>query len=284
MRFSTLVSTEELARHLDDPAWVVVDCRHDLGDPAAGERAYRAAHIPGARFMHADRDLSGPTTGTNGRHPLPDPETFMAKLGALGVDPAKQVVVYDAQGGGVCARLWWMLKHWLGHEAVAVLDGGWAKWLRDDLPETAEIPAPAPAVYRAEPRPAAVDADFVALHLGDPWYLLLDARSPERYRGEMETIDPVAGHIPGAVNRFFRANLAADGTFKDPQTLRAELTALVGDVPPERVIHHCGSGVSACANQLAMEVAGLAPGRLYVGSWSEWCADPSRPRRTGASP
>lgn len=284
MRFTTLVPTGELARHLDDPAWVVVDCRHDLANPAAGELAYRKSHIPGARFLHADRDLSGPTTGANGRHPLPDPDAFMAKLGAVGIDPGKQVVVYDAQGGGICSRLWWMLKHWLGHEAVAVLDGGWAKWLRDDYPETAEIPVPAPTVYRATPRPAVVDTDFVALHLRDPWYLVLDARSAERYRGEAETIDPAAGHIPGAVNRFFRDNLAADGTFKDPPTLRAELAALLRDVPPERVIHQCGSGVSACLNQLAMEVAGLAPGRLYVGSWSEWCADPARPRATGAAP
>ena len=284
MPHATLISTDELGRNLDDPAWVVVDCRHDLVNADAGERDYRKSHIPGARFMHSDRDLAGPPTGKNGRHPLPDAQAFMAKLGAAGIDRTKQVVVYDAQGGGMCVRLWWMLKHWLGHEAVAVLDGGWAKWLRDDHPETSVVPMPIATRFDATPRDVTVDADFVAMHLGDPWYVVVDARAAERYRGEVETIDPVAGRIPGAVNRFFKDNLLPDGTFKLPDTLRAEYTALLGSAVPERVVHQCGSGVSACHNLLAMELAGLPPGRLYVGSWSEWCADPSRPRATGAAP
>jgi thiosulfate/3-mercaptopyruvate sulfurtransferase len=284
MPHSTLVSPEELARHLDDPSWVVVDCRHDLANPEAGERDYRKAHVPGARFMHADRDLSGAPNGRNGRHPLPDASTFMTRLGAAGIDRTKQVVVYDAQGGGICVRLWWMLKHWLGHDAVAVLDGGWAKWLKDDHPESSVVPTPAATRFEATPRNVTVGTDFVAMHLGDPWYVVLDARSGERYRGESETIDPAAGHIPGAVNRFFKENLRPDGTFKSAEALRTEYAALLGNAVAERVIHQCGSGVSACHNVLAMELAGLPGGRLYVGSWSEWCADPSRPRATGAAP
>ena len=280
--FTTLVTTDELARHLDDPRWVVFDCRHDLAQPGLGRAEYLQAHIPGARFMHMDEDLAGPTTGKNGRHPLPDPAVFAAKLGAAGVGPDTQVVAYDAQGGVNASRLWWMLR-WLGHDAVAVLDGGLGKWLREERPVTAELPRPTAARFEARLRPLAVDAARVLAELRAPGMKLLDARSGERYRGESEPIDPVAGHIPGSLNRFVRENLDG-GVFKPPARLREEFRALLGQSAPETVVHSCGSGVAACHNLLAMEIAGLAGSRLYPGSWSEWIADPARPRATGSTP
>jgi thiosulfate/3-mercaptopyruvate sulfurtransferase len=280
--FTTLVSTDELARRLDDPAWVVFDCRHDLAKPDLGRSEYLASHIPGARFMHMDEDLAGPPTGANGRHPLPDPAVFAAKLGAAGVGPGTQVVAYDAQGGVNASRLWWMLR-WLGHDAVAVLDGGLGKWLREARPATAELPRVPAARFEPRPRPLAVDAAAVLARLGSPAMKLLDARSGERYRGEAEPIDPVAGHIPGSLNRVVRENLER-GAFKPPARLREEFLALLGGSAPETVVHSCGSGVAACHNLLAMEIAGLTGSRLYPGSWSEWIADPARPRATGPTP
>jgi thiosulfate/3-mercaptopyruvate sulfurtransferase len=280
---TTLVATATLAAHLDDPRWVVFDCRHDLARPDAGREEYRKSHLPGARFMHMDEDLSGPPTGSNGRHPLPDPAAFAAKLGAAGVGRDSQVVAYDAQGGANAARLWWMLR-WLGHDAVAVLDGGLGKWLREERPETAEPPRITPARFEPRVRPDAVDVGFVASHLRDPAMRLVDARSAERYRGEAEPIDPVAGHIPGSVNRFVRENLGTGGAFKPAAQLRAEWEALLAGVPAAGVVHSCGSGVAACHNLLAMEIAGLSGSRLYPGSWSEWCADPRRPYVTGGAP
>ena len=280
---STLVATEALAEHLDDPRWVVFDCRHDLGRPDAGREAYLSSHIPGARFMHMDEDLAGPLTGQNGRHPLPDPAAFAAKLGTAGVGPDSQLVAYDAQGGVSAARLWWMLR-WLGHDAVAVLDGGLAKWLREERPATVALPRIRSARFEPQPRPDTVDVGFVASHLRDPAVKLVDARSAERYRGDAEPIDPVAGHIPGSVNRFVGENLATGGVFKPAAQLRAEWQALLAGAPAEGVVHSCGSGVAACHNLLAMEVAGLSGSRLYPGSWSEWCADPRRPHVTGGDP
>jgi thiosulfate/3-mercaptopyruvate sulfurtransferase len=279
---TTLVDTATLAAHLDDPRWIVFDCRHDLARPDAGREAFLESHVPGARFLHMDEDLSGPVSGRNGRHPLPDPAAFAAKLGAAGVGPDAQVVAYDEQAGATAARLWWMLR-WLGHDAVAVLDGGLAKWRREARPETAALPQVVPARFEPRPRPHAVDVGFVAAHLQDPGTRLVDARSAERYRGEAEPIDPVAGHIPGSLNRFVRENLDR-GTFKPPERLREEFLALLGGAAPEAVVHSCGSGVAACHNLLAMEIAGLAGSRLYPGSWSEWIADPARPRATGATP
>jgi thiosulfate/3-mercaptopyruvate sulfurtransferase len=282
MPYTTLLDTETLAAHLDDPGWIVVDCRHELGDADAGERAYRAGHIPGAYFSHLDRDLAGMRTGRNGRHPLPDPAAFRAHLGTLGIDAGKQVVAYDAQAGAMCARLWWMLRCWLGHEACAVLDGGWPRWVAEGRPQSDAAPTVRPTRYDASPcAEASVAVDFVQAHLKDGAMLLLDARAPERFAGELETVDPVAGHVPGAVNRPFRQNLAADGRFKSPGALRAELSAMLGSRDAGSVVHQCGSGVSACHNMLAMAHAGLPVGRLYVGSWSEWCADPARPVATG---
>ena len=280
--FTTLVATGELARHLDDPRWTVFDCRHDLARPGLGRIEYLQAHIPGARFLHMDEDLAGPTTGTNGRHPLPDPAVFAAKLGAAGVGPDTQVVAYDAEGGVNAARLWWLLR-WLGHDAVAVLDGGLGKWTREKRPVTAELPRVAPTRFEARLRPLAVDAGLVFAQLRTPAMKIVDARSAERYRGENEPIDPVAGHIPGALNRFVRENLEG-GVFKAPELLHDEFGALLGGAAPDAVVHSCGSGVAACHNLLAMEIAGLAGSRLYPGSWSEWIADPARPRATGAAP
>jgi thiosulfate/3-mercaptopyruvate sulfurtransferase len=283
MKYTTLVSTETLAAHLDDPSWVVFDCRHDLQHPEVGPREYAKSHIPGARFMHVDEDLSGPTNGKNGRHPLPDPQIFMRKLGAAGVDRTKQVVAYDAHGGAYAARLWWMLR-WVGHDAVAVLDGGFGKWLREDRPETSEVPRPVTASFAGAVRGPAVGVDFVAGHLRDPRIVLVDARSAERYIGATEPLDPVAGHIPGSVNVPINENLGAGGVFKPADALRTLWQPIVGDRDPASVVHTCGSGVAACHNLLAMEIAGLAGSRLYAGSWSEWCADPARPVATGPTP
>ena len=280
MSHGLLVDAATLAAHLDDPAWRIVDVRHQLADVAAGETAYLAGHIPGAVFMHCDRDLSGPMTGRNGRHPLPDPQRLAARLGALGIGQQTQVVVYDDSQGMIAGRLWWLLR-WLGHDRVAVLDGGLQAWLAAGGQIDANIPQPVPAVFVPALRDASVDVDYVRSFLETSRMHLIDARSPDRFRGENETIDPVGGHIPGAVNRFFRDNLQVDGRFKQAAELRAEWLALLAGRAPEQVVHQCGSGVSACHNILAMEIAGLPGSRLYGGSWSEWCADPQRPVATG---
>jgi thiosulfate/3-mercaptopyruvate sulfurtransferase len=283
MTHTTLVSTSTLAEHLTDPRWVVFDCRHDLARPEWGRAEYQRSHIPGARFMHLDEDLSGPLTGRNGRHPLPDPDAFAAKLGPAGVGAESQIVAYDAHGGVFAARAWWMVR-WLGHDAVAVLDGGYDKWLREERPETSVLPQPKQARFERRPGAVGVDVAFVARHLRDTAVKVVDARSADRYRGENETLDPVGGHIPGAVNRPFRDNLDSNGAFKSPAELRAEWERVIGGLPAHAIVHSCGSGVTACHNLLAMEVAGLAGARLYPGSWSEWCADPARPVATGAGP
>jgi thiosulfate/3-mercaptopyruvate sulfurtransferase len=282
MTFTTLISVGELAPHLDDAGWVVCDCRHDLADVEAGGRAYGISHIPGARFVHLDRDLSAPMSGRNGRHPLPEPEPFAQRVGALGIANGSQVVAYDASGGYYAARLWWMLR-WLGHGAAAVLDGGWDAWVRAGRPVTREAPAVKPARFaRGAPLVLKVTAEEIAGELGTGQRRLLDARSPDRYRGENETLDPVAGHIPGAVNRFFKHNLEADGRFKPAAALRKDFTGLLAGNAPGNVTHYCGSGVTACHNLLAMEIAGLTGSRLYPGSWSEWVADRARPIATGS--
>ena len=274
---TTLVEVDELSRHLGDPAWVVCDCRHDLTDYEAGRRAYDEAHIPGARFLHLDEDLSGPKTGLNGRHPLPHPRTFALRMGALGIDDAKQVVAYDSSGGCYAARLWWMLR-WIGHQRVAVLDGGWQAWGALGHPTTTEPPMVRPTTYAMHPRPdLAVNAAFVAAHLNDPEVGVVDARSADRFRGENETLDPVAGHIPGAINRFFRLNLDESGRFKAPRALSDEFAPVLGNRGAAGLVHQCGSGVTACHNLLAMEHAGLTGSKLYPGSWSEWVSDRTRP-------
>lgn len=275
MVLNTLVSVQTLAEHIGDPTWHIFDCRHDLARPDAGEQAYREGHLPGARFLHLDRDLSGPRTGSNGRHPLPDPAALAAKLGQCGVSNSTQVVAYDDAGSMYAARLWWLLR-WLGHDRVAVLDGGMPAWQRAGHGVTTEVPAVRPAVFDWRRREMPVEAAYLQAHLADTSLLLLDARSADRFCGENETLDPVAGHIPGASNRPFRHNLNPDGTFKPAEQLRRELGDLLRDRPAENVVAYCGSGVTACHNLLALEIAGWHGARLYAGSWSEWCSDASR--------
>jgi thiosulfate/3-mercaptopyruvate sulfurtransferase len=276
MRYSTRVSSALLAEHLDDPDWRVFDCRHQLTDPDAGGRAFAAEHLPGSLFLHLDRDLSGPMNGRNGRHPLPDPLLLAAKLGAAGVSVATQVVAYDDAGGAFAARLWWLLR-WLGHDRVAVLDGGIDRWRAEDRSVVSAVPESVPTVLEVKLRDWVVCSAEVLVNLEERRFCLLDARSPDRFRGENETLDPVGGHIPGARNRFFRDNLDADGCFRPAAELRREYLALLAGVEPGAVVMTCGSGVTACHNLLAMEIAGLPGARLYAGSWSEWCSDPARP-------
>ena len=284
--YTTLISAANLAERLAAaPGSVVVfDCRFDLVDPAAGEAAYAAGHIPGAQYLHLDRDLSGRKTGTNGRHPLPTRDAFATLMASHGVRQGQQVVAYDAQGGAYAARLWWLLR-WLGHDSVAVLDGGLQAWEAAGQPLTTDVPQPAAGDFRAgAPLESTVDAAAVLANVTSASRVVIDARAPDRYRGENETIDRVGGHIPGARNRFFKDNLNADGRFKTGHELRETFTALLAGTEPNNVILQCGSGVTACHNALALEVAGLHGASLYPGSWSEWSADPSRPIATGPNP
>jgi thiosulfate/3-mercaptopyruvate sulfurtransferase len=257
---------------------VLLDCGFDLADPGAGERAHAAGHLPGALYAHLDRDLSGPKAApgepSRGRHPLPDRAQLAATAGAWGIAPGVQVVAYDAQGGPFAARAWWLLQ-WLGHAEVAVLDGGPAAWLAAGgaLGTDAPQPRPQPPYPAAAPAMPTLEAAELQARLGQ--VVLIDARAPERFRGEVEPLDPVAGHIPGAVNRLFKLNLQADGRFKPAADLRSEFAALLQ--PGQTVVQQCGSGVTACHNLLAMAHAGLGTATLYPGSWSEWCSDPTRP-------
>jgi len=282
--YTSLISTDELARQLSDPALVLVDCRHNLSDVDAGQRAYGASHLPGARFMHMDRDLSGERTGSNGRHPLPEVAALSGSLSRAGIDSSKQVVAYDQNNGMWASRLWWLL-HWLGHDAAAVLDGGIDKWIAEGRPTTADPPSVRAARFVAmTPQPVVSSADILlnlSNHSSNP-LTIIDARAPERFRGDIEPLDPVAGHIPGAINRPYGANLTPQQTFKPAELLRAEFEAQLGGAPLSSVVHQCGSGVTACHNMLAMAVAGLPGSRLYPGSWSEWVADPTRPVARGS--
>jgi thiosulfate/3-mercaptopyruvate sulfurtransferase len=276
MSYTTLVDAATLAAHLDDPDWLIVDVRHQLADTAYGERSYAESHLPGAVFLHCDRDLSGPMNGCNGRHPLPSAEKLAERLGQIGIGPKTQVVVYDDAQGMIAGRLWWLLR-WLGHENVALLDGGLQAWQADGGVLTQSMPVLQPTQFVAKVCEHCVDASHVQSFLNTSRMHLIDARSPDRYRGENETIDPVGGHIPGAVNRFFRDNLQVDGSFKPADVLRAEWLDILAGRASDTVVHQCGSGVSACHNLLAMEIAGLSGSRLYAGSWSEWCSDSGRP-------
>jgi thiosulfate/3-mercaptopyruvate sulfurtransferase len=279
--FRTLISTHELEVRLADPALVILDVRHDLADPDTwGREQYDHGHIPGALFVHLDHDLSARTTGRNGRHPLPSREDAALVFARLGVDERKQVVAYDQDSGTYAARCWWMLR-WLGHEAVAVLDGGMRRWVAEGRVLEAEPNVAAPAQFT--PRPPLQASIAIETLLQDPAHrrVLVDARAPERFRGDVEPIDARAGHIPGAINRPYARNLGPQGTFRAPDELRGELLQLLGDRAPADVVHHCGSGVSACHNVLAFEHAGLSGSLLYAGSWSEWSADPARPVARG---
>jgi thiosulfate/3-mercaptopyruvate sulfurtransferase len=284
MTFGPLVDVDTLARHIGDADWVVVDCRFTLADPSAGRGAYDRGHIVGARYAHLDDDLARQPQPHEGRHPLPDPRRFAATLGRWGIDHDTTVVAYDDASGAIAARLWWLLR-WLGQRRCAVLDGGFAAWAAAGQPAEQTPPTFEPRHYELRPPN---DAGVVATHeiavrqaAGD---LLVDARAAPRYRGEEEPIDPKAGHVPGARNRPFSANVTAAGAFRPPAELRAELAPLTGGDDASRVIAMCGSGVTACHLLLALEVAGLGGGRLYAGSWSEWIRDPARPISVGAEP
>jgi len=274
-----LIRVDALAGLLGRRTLRVIDVRHDLLHADAGRAAWLAGHIPGAVHLHLDDDLAGPTTGHNGRHPLPDPLECALRLGAAGIGEQTHVVVYDDAGGAFAARLWWMLR-WLGHDAVSVLDGGWQAWCAAGLPAHIGPEHTPGEVFVPRPR----DGWIVGVSdIASGSWQVVDARAPERFRGEIEPIDPVAGHIPGAVNRFHRNNLDETGCFKPPAILRTEFEALLGGRPASALVSQCGSGVTACHNLLAMAVAGIDGARLYPGSWSEWCSDPQRPVARGES-
>jgi thiosulfate/3-mercaptopyruvate sulfurtransferase len=283
MAYSTLISTETLAAHLGDVA--VVDCRFDLGNESWGHQQYVAGHIPAAVYANLNDDLSGPRTGTNGRHPLPSDAALIATFERLGIGSDTQVIAYDQDAGSYAARLWWLLRY-AGHTAVAVLDGGFAKWAAEGRPVRTGDESRAAGAFRPSfHRDMLVTADEVASRSQDGRTRLVDARAAERFEGRSETIDKIAGHIPGAHNRFFRHNLAPDGTMLDAASLRAAFGKVLDGRKPQDAVMYCGSGVTACHNLLAMEHSGLSGSALYVGSWSEWSSDPSRPIETGpASP
>ncbi|MEY4863211.1 MAG: 3-mercaptopyruvate sulfurtransferase [Pseudomonadota bacterium] len=284
MNWTTLISAEELAHVID--RCIVVDARHDLMQPQAGALGYAEGHIPGARFVAMDADLSAAKNGRNGRHPMPSQEQVRALLAGLGLQPEQQLVVYDTSGGLMASRLWWMAR-WVGHARVAVLDGGLPAWQRAGYPVTTELPTVQPCTPWPERAPLErlmqlqemVGISAQAGQSGIP--CILDARSAERFRGETEPMDPVAGHIPGSLNRPSGANLRENGCFKPAQVLAQEFRSVIGDRPGKLVIQSCGSGVSACHNQLAMVHAGMEGAGLYGGSWSEWCSDPARPVAVG---
>ena len=282
--YTTLISAADLAAHIDNPDWVIVDCRHDLVNLAFGREAYGAGHLPHAVFADMELHLSGAKRGEDGlfrgRHPLPEKEALVATLRAWGVNDSTQVVAYDAHGGMYAARLWWLLR-WIGHEAAAVLDGGLPAWQAAGQPLVTDAPlakAPGTITVHAPFVPTVTVAEVLE-NIETAKRTVVDARAADRFRGENETIDPVGGHIPGAKNRFFKDNLHNDGRFKAPEMLREEFESVIGD--PAEAIMQCGSGVTACHNLLALEVAGMPGAALYPGSWSEWSSDPTRPVAKG---
>ncbi|MEW6502968.1 MAG: sulfurtransferase [Chloroflexota bacterium] len=279
--YTTLIEVEDLLSHLDDPQWTIVDCRFDLTNPNWGFEDYQLGHIPGSVYAHLDHDLSAPPSPETGRHPLPSPSEFSITLERLGVSNNSQVVALDTSGGSFAARLWWMLK-WLGHNSVAVLNGGWNAWKSagffiaqgiENKPRGKFVPNPQIGKFITTP-------EMVEL-IRNPAFKVIDARAPERYRGEIEPLDPVAGHIPGSINRFHEKNLARAGRLKPPEILRKEFEEILAGTPPSQVIVYCGSGVTSCHHLLAMEYAGIQGAKLYAGSWSEWIRDPDRPIELG---
>lgn len=279
---TTLVDTETLASHLEDPSWIVFDCRFVLTDPSAGACAYLEGHIPRAQYAHLDEDLSSPVTPTSGRHPLPDPVTLAHKLGQWGVDAKRQVVTYDDSHGAIAGRLWWLLR-WLGHDAVAVLDGGLSKWQHEGRSLTAYASTMSASEFRAQPNDSLwLTASSVETMIERDGYRLLDNRTRERFVGDAEPLDRVAGHIPSAINWPLQDNLDESGCFLPADRLREQFSKLLSGTAPESIVSMCGSGVTACHNILALEVAGIPGTRLYAGSWSEWITNNTRPVAKGA--
>lgn len=282
MVFETLIRVEDVELNLGDPDWAIIDCRYDLANPEKGRQEYLKAHIPGAIYAHLDEDLSAEVIqGKTGRHPLPPIGKAAEVFSNYGIGPGVQVVAYDNAGGALAAvRIWWMLR-WLGHNAVAVLDGGWQRWLNAGYPMSNGQEVRPKRDFKPSPRPELIiDAQEVEMMRQNPNYLVVDARAAERYRGENETVDPIAGHIPGAVSAPYLNNLNDEGVFRSPESLRATYRELIGGIPIENVAFYCGSGVTSIHNILAAMHAGLGEGRLYVGSWSEWITDPQRPIST----
>jgi thiosulfate/3-mercaptopyruvate sulfurtransferase len=279
--YSTLVSTDILAAHLDDDRWAIVDCRYELNDAAWGHAQYLASHIPGAAYASLSHDMSSAPDGTNGRHPMPSPDAMARTFAGLGIGTGIQAVLYDQDNGIFASRLWWMLRY-MGHDAAAVLDGGWAKWTSEGRPTRGGEETHPRATFTGTPRAGArLTVREVEQSIGDRSTLLVDARAPQRFEGQAETLDRVAGHIPGAANHFYQSNLEPDRTMLAPERLRANFEKVLAGRSPDEVVMYCGSGVTACHNLLAMEHAGLRGARLYSGSWSEWSSDPSRPTEKG---
>jgi len=280
MRYTTLISCQELIPHIGSSSWAIVDCRFDLLDPAKGEQEYLEAHIPGAVYAHLDKDLSAPPTGTNGRHPLPTVEELSTVFSQWGIEKDVQVVAYDASGGPFASRLWWCLRY-LGHDAVAVLDGGFPSWNQAELPTSSGLENRSTSFFKSQIRPsmsATIPQVMAQIRFTSP--RLIDARSPERHSGLEEPHDPVAGHIPGSINHYWGKNLDDKGNFHSREILHKQYKELLGELPTKSLIVYCGSGVTSCHNLLAMTYAGFEGARLYPGSWSEWCSDPARPITT----
>ena len=279
--FTSLISTQELTENLRKPDWVIVDCRFDLADKTWGEKNYAQIHIPGAVYAHQDRDLAAPVTPTSGRHPLPDPKVFIETMRRLGINNSSQVVVYDATNGGMAARLWFLLKYY-GHEKVALLNGNLPVWLSEKRETEEGVITNSSGDFNGVPNPSmVVSTAEVKTMMGSKEALLIDARAPERFRGEQESVDTVAGHIPGAVNRFYGTNVDSKGVFLPPHQLKEEFLKLLNGLDPQKAVVYCGSGPTSCHHLVAMAYAGLPLALDYAGSWSEWIRDPSNPVATG---
>ena len=277
--YTTLIETEDLHHNLNNPDWVIIDCRYDLTDLDKGKIAYTQSHIPGAVFADVHDDLSGPPITDQGRHPMPSVDHLNALFRRLGINAQSQIIVYDASQGAFASRLWWLLRY-MGHTRVALLDGGWQAWQEANLPERSGDESNMPGSFEGAPR----TAWLVTVEAVPGCKLLVDSRDPARYQGQVEPIDKAAGHIPGAVNHFWQENLRDNGRFKEAQELQKEFIRLFSGTAPEDVVFYCGSGVTACHNLLALAHAGMDSAKLYAGSWSDWCSDPSRPISTGPSP